>query len=135
MQSLSKESIKHLKEAVLPSDGVQNLVSRDMNELLRIAAADKREELKIFSGEVVRFGNRCKDPQWHNLERYFEKLGSELSPQRQLKEEAETVMQQLMTFVQYTAELYHELQALDRFDQVFDDKFFDSSVIPAILVQ
>lgn len=32
-----------------------------------------REELKIFSGEVVRFGNRCKDPQWHNLDRYFEK--------------------------------------------------------------
>ncbi|CAI8604268.1 unnamed protein product [Vicia faba] len=122
MQSLSKESIRHLKEVVLPSDGVQNLVSRDMNELLRIAAADKREELKIFSGEVVRFGNRCKDPQWHNLERYFEKLGSELSPQRQLKEEAEIVMQQLMTFVQYTAELYHELHALDRFDQDYRRK-------------
>lgn len=27
----------------------------------------------MFSGEVVRFGNRCKDPQWHNLDRYFEK--------------------------------------------------------------
>lgn len=122
MQSLSKENIKHLKEVVLSSEGVQNLVSTDMNELLRIAAADKREELKIFSGEVVRFGNRCKDPQWHNLERYFEKLGSELSPQRQLKEEAEMVMQQLMTFVQYTAELYHELHALDRFDQDYRRK-------------
>jgi hypothetical protein len=32
-----------------------------------------REELKIFSQEVVRFGNRCKDPQWHNLDRYFVK--------------------------------------------------------------
>lgn len=32
-----------------------------------------REELSVFSGEVVRFGNRCKDPQWHNLDRYFEK--------------------------------------------------------------
>ncbi|PNY06047.1 hypothetical protein L195_g002509 [Trifolium pratense] len=122
MQSLSKENIKHLKEVVLPSEGVQKLVSTDMNELLRIAAADKREELRIFSGEVVRFGNRCKDPQWHNLERYFEKLGSELSPQRQLKEEAEMVMQQLMSFVQYTAELYHELHALDRFDQDYRRK-------------
>jgi hypothetical protein len=115
MQSLSKENIKHLKDVVLPSEGVQNLISRDMDELLRIAATDKRcigvdsyivfimfvllalywlillmivtclkkliilfcnsgrEELKIFSGEVVRFGNRCKDPQWHNLDRYFEK--------------------------------------------------------------
>ena len=42
MQSLSEESIRHLKEAVLPSEGVQNLISRDMDELLRLAAADKR---------------------------------------------------------------------------------------------
>lgn len=31
------------------------------------------------------------------------RLGSELVPQKQLQEEAETVMQQLMTMVQYTA--------------------------------
>ncbi|XP_015886304.2 protein PSK SIMULATOR 1 [Ziziphus jujuba] len=117
MQSLSKENIKHLKEVVLPSEGVKNLISGNMDELLRIAASDKREELKVFSGEVVRFGNRCKDPQWHNLDRYFEKLGSELTPQNQLKEDAETLMKELMTLVQHTAELYHELHALDRFEQ------------------
>lgn len=42
MQSLSTYNIKHLKEVVLPSKGVQNLVSRNMDELLRIVAADKR---------------------------------------------------------------------------------------------
>ncbi|KAK7277340.1 hypothetical protein RIF29_18491 [Crotalaria pallida] len=122
MQSLSEENIRHLKEVVLPSEGVQTLISSDMDKLLRIAAEDKREELKIFSGEVVRFGNRCKDPQWHNLDRYFEKLGSELTPQKQLKEEAEMEMQQLMTLVQHTAELYHEMHALDRFDQDYRRK-------------
>ncbi|RZR89285.1 hypothetical protein BHM03_00016985 [Ensete ventricosum] len=44
MQSLSRKPIKHLKEVVLPSEGVQCLVSKDMVELLRIAAADKRLE-------------------------------------------------------------------------------------------
>ncbi|KAI4389380.1 hypothetical protein MLD38_001612 [Melastoma candidum] len=122
MQSLSKESIKHLKEVVLPSPGVQKLVSRDMEELLRIAANDKREELKVFAGEVVRFGNRCKDPQWHNMERYFEKLGSELPPQKQLKEDSDKVMHQLMELVHCTAELYHELHALDRFEQDYQRK-------------
>lgn len=122
MQSLSKDNIKHLKEVVLPSEGVQRLISKDMDELLQIAAADKREELKIFSGEVIRFGNRCKDPQWHNLDRYFEKLSSELIPQKQLKEEAETIMEELKNLVQYTAELYHELHALDRFEQDFRRK-------------
>lgn len=122
MQALSDESIKHLKEAVLPSEGVQCLISKDMVELLRIAAADKRDELKIFSGEVVRFGNRCKDPQWHNLDRYFDKLDSELAHLKQLKEEAENAMQQLMISVQYTADLYHELNALDRFEQDYRRK-------------
>ncbi|KAL9245505.1 hypothetical protein vseg_019149 [Gypsophila vaccaria] len=122
MQSLTEENVKHLKEVVLRSEGVQNLISKDIDELHRIAATDKREELKVFAGEVVRFGNRCKDPQYHNLDRYFEKLASELSPQKQLKEEAETIIQHLMTLVQYTAELYHELHALDRFEQDYRRK-------------
>lgn len=42
MQSLSKENTIHLKEVVLPSAGVQLLISKDMDELLRIAATDKR---------------------------------------------------------------------------------------------
>lgn len=122
MRALSKDSIKHLKETVLHSEGVQNLISKDMDELLKIAAADKREELKVFSTEVVRFGNRCKDPQWHNLDRYFDKLTSERTPQHQLKEEAESVMQELVTSVQFTAELYHEMHALDRFQQDYQRK-------------
>lgn len=42
MRALSKDSIKHLKETVLHSEGVQNLISKDMDELLKISAADKR---------------------------------------------------------------------------------------------
>ncbi|AEE31697.1 unnamed protein product [Arabidopsis thaliana] len=122
MHSLSKDSITHLKEVVLPSEGVQNLISKDMDELLRIAAADKREELRIFSGEVVRFGNRCKDPQYHNLDRFFDRLGSEFTPQKHLKQEAETIMHQMMSFVHFTADLYHELHALDRFEQDYQRK-------------
>ncbi|XP_004289602.1 PREDICTED: uncharacterized protein LOC101314230 [Fragaria vesca subsp. vesca] len=125
MQSISTRSIRNLKEVVFPSEGVQYLVSKDTDELLRIVAADKREELKIFSGEVVRFGNRCKDPQWHNLDRYFEKISRELIPQKHLKVEATSVMQQLMTLVQYTAELYHEFHALDRFEQDYERKQYE----------
>ncbi|OMO52006.1 hypothetical protein CCACVL1_29444 [Corchorus capsularis] len=117
MQSLSRRNMRHLKEVVLATDGVQNLISKDMDELLRIVEIDKREELKIFSGEVVRFGNRSKDPQWHNLERYFEKISRDLTPQNQLKDEVESVIEQLMTSVQYTAEIYQELQVLDKFEQ------------------
>lgn len=42
IETLSKKNIKHLKETVLYSEGVQNLVSNDFDELLRLVAADKR---------------------------------------------------------------------------------------------
>jgi len=42
LQSLSAKSIRHLKEEVLLSHPVQDLVSKDMDELLAIVAADKR---------------------------------------------------------------------------------------------
>lgn len=131
MQSLSEENIKHLKEVVLPSEGVQLLISKDIDDLLRIAASDKREELKVFSVEVVRFGNRCKDPQWHNLDRYFEKQCSERTFQPQIKRDVEAVMQQLMTMAQYTAELYHELHSLDRFDQDYRRKLQEEEHLTA----
>ncbi|CAA0833875.1 Protein of unknown function (DUF668 [Striga hermonthica] len=122
MESLSDKSIRRLKEVVFPAEGVQKLISNDMDELLRIVASDKREELKVFSDEVVRFGNRCKDPQWHDLDRFFEKRNRDRTPQKQLRETAESLMLQLITSVHLTAELYRELHALDRFEQDYQLK-------------
>ncbi|XP_034196732.1 protein PSK SIMULATOR 1-like isoform X2 [Prunus dulcis] len=117
MQSLSEDNVRHLKEVVLPSKGVQTLISRDMDELLRIAAADKREELKTFSSDVVRFGNYSKDLMWHNLDLYFKKIGSKVTQQKHFKRQAQEDMEQLMTLIQSTAELCYELHMLDRLEQ------------------
>ncbi|KAH7567127.1 hypothetical protein ACOSP7_011139 [Xanthoceras sorbifolium] len=121
-QSLSEDNVQFLKKEILHSEGVEQLVSTDIKELLSIAAADKREELDVFSGEVVRFGNLCKDPQWHNLDRYFSNFESGYLNHKQLREEAETKMQELITLAQHTSELYHELNALDRFEQDYRRK-------------
>ena len=42
MQSLSEDSVTYFKQVVLPSEGVQNLISSDMGELMRVVANDKR---------------------------------------------------------------------------------------------
>lgn len=42
MQSLSRRSTRQLKEVVLTTKGVQQLIAKDTDELLRIVAADKR---------------------------------------------------------------------------------------------
>ncbi|CAA3016827.1 Hypothetical predicted protein [Olea europaea subsp. europaea] len=117
VQSLSAENIQFLRKEILHTEGVQKLVSTDMNELLRIAAADKREEFDVFSREVIRFGNLCKDAQFHNLDRFFSKLDSDPDVHKQLREEAKMTIQELTTLAQHTSELYHELHALDRFEQ------------------
>nr|XP_018627972.1 uncharacterized protein LOC104101245 isoform X5 [Nicotiana tomentosiformis] len=117
LQSLSEESVRYLKKEVLPSKGVQQLVSTNMKELLTIAADDKREDFAVFSREVIRFGDMCKDPQWHNLGRYFSKLDMDTVTHKQPKAQAEMAMQELITLAQHTSELYHELHALDRFEQ------------------
>jgi hypothetical protein len=35
--------------------------------------SSRRDELKIFAGEVIRFGNHCRDPRWHQLDRIFDR--------------------------------------------------------------
>ncbi|PON93902.1 hypothetical protein TorRG33x02_102920 [Trema orientale] len=122
LQSLSEENILVLKKDILHSQGVQFLVSTDMEELLSIAAADKREELEVFKREVIRFGDLCKDPQWHNLGRFFSGLDSDNSTHKQQREEAEMKMQELTVLAQHTSELYHEFNSLDRFEQDYRQK-------------
>uniref|UniRef100_A0A0D9WU62 DUF668 domain-containing protein n=1 Tax=Leersia perrieri TaxID=77586 RepID=A0A0D9WU62_9ORYZ len=130
-RSCSDVSIKELKEEILHSDGVQTLVSSNSSELLYIAYVDKRDELAIFSREVIRFGNLCKDPTWHNLGRYFDKLTTDFAPQDHSKENMEATIQQLINLAQHTSELYHELHALDRFEQDFKRKFHEEDSAPA----
>ncbi|OIT39280.1 PREDICTED: uncharacterized protein LOC109238311 [Nicotiana attenuata] len=117
LQSLSEENVQYLKKEVLPSKGVQQLVSTNMKELLTIAADDKRKDFAVFCREVIRFGDMCKDPQWHNLGRYFSKLDMDTVTHKLPKAPAEMTMQELITLAQHTSELYHELHALDRFEQ------------------
>ncbi|KAK1388541.1 Protein PSK SIMULATOR [Heracleum sosnowskyi] len=121
LQSISEENIQFLKTEILHSEAVEQLVSTDMTELLKIAAADKREEIDIFAREVYRFGDLCIDPQWHNLSRYSS-FDLHIVTKKQSREDAETTMQELITLTQYTCELYHELNALDRFEQNYGRK-------------
>lgn len=121
-QSLSEENIQFLKKEVLQSEGIQMLVSTDMKELIALAEADKREEFNVFSREVARFGNMCKDPQWHSLDRYFSKLDLDLPGDKQYLVEAEKTMHEFTSLVRHTSELYHELNAYERFEQDYLQK-------------
>ncbi|KAL0314568.1 UNVERIFIED_CONTAM: protein PSK SIMULATOR 2 [Sesamum angustifolium] len=100
LQSLSEENVQFLKKEILNSEGVRQLVSTDMDELLSIAAADKRDEFDVS----------------------LARLDSDPEVSKQPREEAEMTMQELTTLAQHTSELYHELHALDRFEQDYQRK-------------
>ncbi|KAM0839647.1 hypothetical protein ACQ4PT_060178 [Festuca glaucescens] len=104
MKLLSKQGMHHLKEGVLRSEGVHHLISEDYSHLLLLVEDDIREELRRISLEVCRFGGRCKDPQWHHLDRYLSKLGyeDEVTPQKNFEELALSNMKCLINYIQPT---------------------------------
>ncbi|CAN0906271.1 Protein PSK SIMULATOR 2 [Linum grandiflorum] len=53
-QSLSEENVNFLKEEILHSEGVRQLVSTDMKELLAIAASDKRLDAELSTDRQSR---------------------------------------------------------------------------------
>ncbi|XP_038886162.1 protein PSK SIMULATOR 2-like isoform X2 [Benincasa hispida] len=120
-QSLSEGNIQLLKKELLQSEGMKQLISTSLEELLSIAAADKRQELDVVSREVIRFGNACKDSKWHNLDQYFSRLDLNDLSQKQARE-ARAALEELTVLSQNTSELYHELQALERFEQDYRRK-------------
>ncbi|KAK1384837.1 hypothetical protein POM88_022572 [Heracleum sosnowskyi] len=52
LQSISEENIQFLETEILHSEAAEQLVSTDMTEMLKIAAAHKREEIDIFAREL-----------------------------------------------------------------------------------
>ncbi|KAF5462137.1 hypothetical protein F2P56_018167 [Juglans regia] len=116
LQSLSEENIQVLRKEILHS-GVQQLVSTDTKELLSFATADTRLEYEVFLREVIRFGDLCKDIQWHNLGPYFSKLDSDGPSRKQLKVDADKTIRELTMLSWHTSELYHEMNAYKRFEE------------------
>ncbi|KAM7466738.1 hypothetical protein LguiB_014300 [Lonicera macranthoides] len=122
LQSVSPENIDFLKREILHSEGVQQLVSTDMEELLTIAAADIWEEFNGLCQQVCRYGDLCMDSQWHKLGRFFSQLVPDSINYKQLKKDAEMSMEKLDTLALHTMELYHQLNAFTRFEQEYQRK-------------
>ncbi|KAJ1274779.1 hypothetical protein BS78_05G087600 [Paspalum vaginatum] len=132
MKTLSKQSMEHLKEVVFSSEAPRNLISEDHSQLLVLVEADIREDLRQFSTEVARFGNQCKEPYWHCLDRYFLRLQSELRPGEASDETVISNIQYLIKLAQRTSELYQEMSALDNLYMTLEDPNASEAILISV---
>ncbi|URE04808.1 hypothetical protein MUK42_19239 [Musa troglodytarum] len=120
-----------LRDNPLPTQS-RSKMQGDLARSMAREAKEKRLQQQPFSsseagrtpsGNIPATSAEATEPQFLRSLSQKSRLASELTPQNQLKEVAETVMEQLMTLARNTAELYHELHALDRFEQDYRRKY------------
>ncbi|KAK4794468.1 hypothetical protein SAY86_012462 [Trapa natans] len=159
LQSLSKHNIQSLKETLgsegvqcLISGDVKELLviaastkgslidkrklfgglkpeNTHENQICSLFSCLCRMEFDVFLEELIRFGNQCKDSQWHSLGQYFSKLNSADSKHDSEREEAQASIGELRLLARYTSELYHEMNTLDQFEHYYKQKLEEGGIL------
>ncbi|CAN1241740.1 Protein PSK SIMULATOR 2 [Linum perenne] len=127
-QSLSEENVNFLKKEILYSEVLKN------KDLIHVYVSTVKKQFDVFSREVIRFGDLCKDPIGITWDNTFQ----ELSTNKKMREVAEMIVHELTTLVQHASakspdtfavvpmlaqvELYYELHSLDSFEQDYQRK-------------
>lgn len=70
-RGLSDLEILRLKAEIFRSAGLRNLVSKDENSLMAIVRDEILETVVYVARAVIRFGKRCLDPVYRQIERLF----------------------------------------------------------------
>ncbi|XP_076924491.1 protein PSK SIMULATOR 1-like [Bidens hawaiensis] len=69
---LSDRQMSRLKEELRYSLGIRTLISDDHAYLINLALEEIVDTLKGVAASVSRFGKKCSDPVYHNLDRVFD---------------------------------------------------------------
>ncbi|GFY93448.1 hypothetical protein Acr_08g0018440 [Actinidia rufa] len=119
-QCLSDNQIVRLKEEIVHSVGIRNLVSEDGDYLMDLALAEIIQNLGYMAKSVARLGKSCTDPVYHSLEHIFDDpIKSNLNWygwEYRLKK-VERKVKKMQRFVAVTAQLYQELEVLAELEQ------------------
>lgn len=121
-QCLSEKQIIRLHEEILSSPGIQKLVSDDSDYLLGLVIAEILESLGSVAESVARFGKRCVDPSYHNLDNIFDDfvntghnwLGWEYSTKKMEKK-----VKKMERYAAVSSQLFQELEVLAELEQNF----------------
>ncbi|MCL7035863.1 hypothetical protein MKW94_012125 [Papaver nudicaule] len=114
-KSLSDEEILNLRNHIIRSEGISYLNSKDEGFLLKLACAEKIEEIDRLAMTVSRLGKRCSDPQLNQFEYVYSDLKDgimDLSRLSFASKDIKKIVKQMEKFINATSDLYSGLEIL-----------------------
>ncbi|KAI4345769.1 hypothetical protein L6164_012865 [Bauhinia variegata] len=119
-KSLAESEISKLKNEILNSESVKNLVSSDEAYLLELALAEKLEELNRVAGVVSRLGKKCSEPALQGFEHVYGDIVSGVIDVKELGflvKHMEGMVRKMDKYVNATRNLYSEMEVLNELEQ------------------
>ncbi|KAL2561062.1 hypothetical protein GLYMA_20G087700v4 [Glycine max] len=119
-RSLSESEISKLRNEILGSEGVRNLVSSDEGYLLELALAEKLEELNRVASVVSRLGKKCSEPALQGFEHVYGDIVGGFIDVKELGflvKHMEGMVRKMDRYVTVTRNLYSEMEVLNELEQ------------------
>ncbi|XP_027365368.1 uncharacterized protein LOC113872204 [Abrus precatorius] len=119
-KSLSESEISKLRNEILGSEGVRNLVSSDEAYLLELALAEKLEELNRVASVVSRLGKKCSEPALQGFEHVYGDIVGGVIDVKELGflvKHMEGMVRKMDRYVNVTRNLYSEMEVLNELEQ------------------
>ncbi|XP_062108138.1 protein PSK SIMULATOR 1 [Humulus lupulus] len=119
-KSLTDSEISKLKNEILKSEGVQNLVSSDESYLLELALAERLDDLNRVAAVVSRLGKRCTEPALQGFEHVYSDIMSGVIEVKELGflvKDMEAMVRKMERYVNATSSLYSEMEVLNELER------------------
>ncbi|CAI8601868.1 unnamed protein product [Vicia faba] len=119
-KSLSESEISKLKNEILNTEGVRNLVSSDEGYLLELVLAEKLEELSRVASVVSRLGKKCCEPALQGFEHVYGDIVGGVIDVKELGflvKHMEGMVRKMDRYVNVTMNLYSEMEVLSELEQ------------------
>ncbi|KAJ4968889.1 hypothetical protein NE237_015590 [Protea cynaroides] len=119
-KSLTGHEISRLKNEILKSEGVTNLVSSDEFYLLELAIAEKLDDLNRVAAVVSRLGKRCTEPALLGFEHVYADIMAGVIDVKELGflvKDMEGMIRKMERYVNSTLNLYNEMEVLNELEQ------------------
>ncbi|KAF8394302.1 hypothetical protein HHK36_020509 [Tetracentron sinense] len=119
-KSLTDQEIFRLKNEILKSEGVRNLVSSDESHLLQLVLTEKLDDLNRVAAVVSRLGKKCTETALQGFEHVYADIMTGVIHVRELGflvKDLEGITKKMERYVSLTSNLYNKMGVLNELEQ------------------